>query len=222
LLLFSNPLIQLNGVDHEMEIWKSIHPDTKKYQEKIESLYAEREQLKSYMILSLQDKITEIKKKVIEIRETNRFSVPKYIANRYPVIFNINIFSFIKTVADYKNTTISSLKNIKNEIRYLSQRPELTDDQKVRIKELYVRKLEIMQELFALSSTHNLIDIMFQQEIKNHQSFKRYFYLFYLHQFVNMFIKTDRFLPTDYKNPYDCGYFDTRQQKSLLRKILNT
>lgn len=222
LLLFSNPLLQVDGVDHEMEMWKSIHPDTRKVQEKMESLYAEREQLKNYMILNLQDKITDIKKKVIEIRETNRFSVPKYIASRYPIIFNINIFSFIKTVTDYKTTTIGTLKNIKNEIRYLTQRPELTPEQKVRIKDLYVQKLEIMQELYALSSTHNLIDIMFQQEIKNHQLFKRYFYLYYLHQIANVFVNTTRFLPVEYKHPYDCGYFDKRQTKSLLRKILNT
>jgi len=43
------------------------------------------------MIFRVQEKIFDIKKKVIEIRESNRFSVPKYIMNRYPVIFNINI-----------------------------------------------------------------------------------------------------------------------------------
>jgi len=118
------------------------------------------------MIIRLQEKIFDIKKKVIEIRESNRFSVPKYIMNRYPVIFNINIFSFIKTVHDYKNACISTLKNIKNEIRYLSGKKNLTKEEQQKIKLLYEEKLDIMKELFALSSTYNLIDIMFQQEIK--------------------------------------------------------
>jgi len=46
----------------------------------------EHDKLKHTLILSLQEKITGIKKKVIEIRETNRFSVPKYISARYPII----------------------------------------------------------------------------------------------------------------------------------------
>ena len=28
-------------------------------------------------------------------------------------------------------------------------------------------------------------------------------------------------LPSEYKNPYDCGYYDKSSKKSLLRKILN-
>jgi len=253
-LLFSNPLLQLDGVDKEMENWRHIHELQKTnemntnemntnlydnyfkhkpklntlYEEseqiKLNTLYEEREQIKINMILNLQSKISDIKKRVIEIRESNRFSVPKYIMNRYPVIFNINIFSFIKTVNDYKNACISTLKNIKNEIRYISHNENMNEIQKERIKILYIEKLDIMKELFALSSTYNLIDIMFQQEIKNNILFKQYFYLFYLQKFINLFNCTNdtRFLPKEYKHPYDCGYYDKKLNKYLLRKILNT
>jgi len=233
-LLFSNPLLQLDGIDKEMENWRHIHallkPNEnlydnyyKQHQIKLNSLYEERQNIKVNMIINLQSKISDIKKKVIEIRENNRFSVPKYIMNRYPVIFNINIFSFIKTVNDYKNASISTLKNIKNEIRYLSSK-EMNEIQKERIKLLYDEKLDIMKELFSLSSTYNLIDIMFQQEIKNNILFRHYFYLFYLQKIVNFFKcnHDTSFLPKDYKHPYDCGYFDKKTNKSLLRKILNT
>lgn len=53
-------------------------------------------------------------------------------------------------------------KNIKNEIRYLSIKKNITEEQQ-KIKLLYEEKLDIMKKLFALSSTYNLIDIMFQQ-----------------------------------------------------------
>ena len=231
-LLFSNPLLQLDGIDKEMENWRHIHallkPNEnlydnyyKQHQIKLNSLYEERQNIKVNMIINLQSKISDIKKKVIEIRENNRFSVPKYIMNRYPVIFNINIFSFIKTVNDYKNASISTLKNIKNEIRYLSSK-EMNEIQKERIKLLYDEKLDIMKELFALSSTYNLIDIMFQQEIKNTMLFKQYFYLFYLQNIIDCFTDTISILPHEYKHPYDCGYLDTKTNQSLLRKILNT
>lgn len=219
LLLFSNPLLQNDGIHKEMESWKRVNPG-KKTDDKMDLLCNEHDKLKHTLILSLQEKITGIKKKVIEIRETNRFSVPKYISARYPIIFNINIFSFIKTVSDYRNNLISTLKNIKNEIRYLSHLPTLNDIQSNRIKELYADKLDIMKELFALSSTYNLIDIMFQQEIKNNHLFKHYFYLFYLQKIISLF-SNKSILPEEYKHPYDCGYFDKRQNKSLLRKILN-
>jgi len=176
-----------------------------------------RDKLNHEMIASLQEKITDIKKKVIEIRETNRFSVPKYITTRYPIIFNINIFSFIKTVSDYRNNLISTLKNIKNEIRYLSHLPTLNDIQSNRIKELYADKLDIMKELFALSSTYNLIDIMFQQEIKNNHLFKHYFYLFYLQKITS--IIGYNVLPPDYKDPYDCGYVDKKTKNLCYEKF---
>jgi hypothetical protein len=232
-LLFSNPLLQIDGVEKEMDIWKQmniLHKTNEKsclyddyyirHQAKINSLYEERDKIKKEMIIRLQEKIFDIKKKVIEIRESNRFSVPKYIMNRYPVIFNINIFSFIKTVHDYKNACISTLKNIKNEIRYLSGKKNLTKEEQQKIKLLYEEKLDIMKELFALSSTYNLIDIMFQQEIKNNILFKKYFYLFYLQKITS--IIGYNVLPPDYKDPYDCGYVDKKTNKSLLRKILNT
>jgi len=43
---------------------------------------------------------------------------------------------------------------------------KLNQRRTTKIKLLYEEKLDIMKELFALSSTYNLIDIMFQQEIK--------------------------------------------------------
>ena len=239
-LLFSNPLLQLDGIDNEMEQWRHIHSVRKthnesmdacvsdnyykQHQQKLKSLYEERETISNSMMVHLQSKISDIKKKVIEIRESNRFGVPKCIINRYPIIYNINIFSFIKTVNDYKNSSISTLKNIKNEIRYLGNKSNLSETQKDRVKLLYEEKLDIMKELYALSSTYNLIDIMFQQEIKNNILFRNYFYLFYLQQMVNCFRQTNgvSLLPAEYKNPYDCGYFDIKQNKSLLRKILNT
>ena len=139
------------------------------------------------IINNLQSKILDIKKKVIEIRESNRFSVPKYIMSRYPVIFNINIFSFIKTVSDYRNGLINKLKNVINEIKYIGCKKSPNLDDKERIKYLYEEKQDIMNEMIALSSTYNLVDIMFQQEIKNNILFKKYYYLFYTQRIINYF-----------------------------------
>jgi oligoribonuclease NrnB/cAMP/cGMP phosphodiesterase (DHH superfamily) len=142
--------------------------------------------------------------------------------NTYPIIFNINIFSFIKTIDDYRNNNILKLKNFRNEIRYIKSK-EITLADQTRIKELYQEKMDTMNEIKILNSTSNLIDMMFQQEIKNSVLFKKYFYMFYIQKIINVICSNNSnyFLPNEYKNPYDCGYYDKVLKRSLLRKILN-
>jgi len=225
-LLFSNPLLESDGIDKEMTKWKetnNIEDYKNKSIKKRKDTYDEQDKLKNKMIEILQDKISDIRKKVIEIRESNRFSIPKYISCRYPVIFNINIFSFIKTVSDYRDSLICSLKNVRNELRFIKKKQDITEEDTNRIKELYKDKQDIMKEIFALSSTHNLIDIMFQQEIKNNLLFRDYYYLFYTQYAINFICcnSSTNFLPNDYKHPYDCGYYDEKNNTPLLRKIMN-
>ena len=225
-LLFQHPLMQLDGIEKKIEIWdKAYNSGIEERKHFIQNLYRERENIAGELVSSLQEKILETKRKIVEIREINRFSIPKSIMNTYPIIFNINIFSFIKTIDDYRNNNILKLKNFRNELRFIkSKECGLFDEKdKIRIKELYQEKMDTMNEIKILNSTSNLIDMMFQQEIKNNVLFKKYFCTFYLQKVINIicFIDSNYFLPTEYKNPYDCGYYDKTLKRSLLRKILN-
>ena len=222
-LLFQHPLMQLDGIEKKIEIWDKAY-NTGETERKlyIQQLYTERETISGQLVSSLQEKILETKRKIVEIREINRFSIPKSIMNTYPIIFNINIFSFIKTIDDYRNNNILKLKNFRNEIRYIKSK-EITQIDQTRIKELYQDKMDTMNEIKILNSTSNLIDMMFQQEIKNSMLLKKYFYMFYIQKIMNIICSnhSSYFLPNEYKNPYDCGYYDKILKKSLLRKILN-
>ena len=222
-LLFQHPLMQLDGIEKKIEIWdKAYNTGVEERKHFIQSLYTERENISSKLVSCLQEKIVETKRKIVEIREINRFSIPKSIMNTYPIIFNINIFSFIKTIDDYRNNNILKLKNFRNELRYIKSK-DISDNDLIRIKELYQEKMDTMNEIKILNSTSNLIDMMFQQEIKNSVLFKKYYYMFYIQKIVNIISSnhSSYFLPDDYKNPYDCGYYDKTLKKSLLRKILN-
>jgi len=224
-LLFQHPLMQLDGIEKKIEIWdKAYNTGEKERQLYIQGLYTERETIAGQLVSSLQEKILETKRKIVEIREINRFSIPKHIMNTYPIIFNINIFSFIKTIDDYRNNNILKLKNYRNEIRFIKSKNDvITCNDQTRIKELYQEKMETMNEIKILNSTSNLIDMMFQQEIKNSVLFKKYYYVFYIQKLINICYSTEStyYLPHEYKNPYDCGHYDKISKKSLLRKILN-
>jgi hypothetical protein len=219
-LLFENPLLQPNGLEREVEHWSNIHQtmpdmDNLKYEFTIQ-VDDQIKVLKDSLVKNLQEKIDTIREKVIEIRENNRFAIPKTIMNAYPIIYNINIFSFIKTVDDYRMGIISHLKNILNELHFLGSKESPNQE---RILALYQQKNSTINELILLSSTYHLIDIVFQQEIKNNVLYKRHRVRFFVQTILDFFGCTKSVLPPEYKNPYDCGFRD--KERSLLRKILN-
>jgi hypothetical protein len=189
---------------------------------KKKELFEKKLEQKKILIDELKIKVSKIEEKIADIKETNQFIIPRSVRYRYPIIYNTNIFSIIKKIDDYKIETITNLKNIKNEIRFINalQREynyNLSPEYNKKLQKLFYKKREMVNTILFLNTAFSVIDNMFLQEIANAELKKKHKIRFILNNLITICFPNSCskcFLPKSFVRVEESG-------GELLRKIMN-
>jgi len=116
------------------------------------------------------EKIQEVEHKIAEIKEWNALFLPDEIRKMFPLICNINIFSFIKRMESNKKMLIARFQDVKNEIRAIIHCKSSKGNDRKRLEQrlhyLSETKEKIKTELGYYRNAYSHIDKLFTVEIR--------------------------------------------------------
>jgi hypothetical protein len=104
------------------EITELLRTELKNMNSEYDYSFADEEMTNhNEIIVKIRGEMENIKNKIKDIKETNQFVIPRDIRYRYPTVYNTNVFTWIKTIEEYKMYLANQLLDIKNNLSYLNR-----------------------------------------------------------------------------------------------------
>lgn len=171
---------------------------------------------------SMSELLKDVEKKISEIKETNQFIIPRQIRFAYPIIYNTNIFALIKKIEGYRKKTITTLRDVKNDIMYLNQlKIKISENkdpsqnyEKIKKLKFIQRKMQhslnqkraLINTILLLKSAFSVIDQIFRQEMENAEYEKKQW--FFIRWFCNPYKKKKTYIDPEGLNSFVIDLID--------------
>ena len=238
--ILNDPLVTREDIFHDLELEKKrVHDNArnrlnKKNIESRVSLLEKEMHEQAELMDAIRKETDGIKNKIKDIKETNQFIIPRIIRYRYPIIYNSNVFTWIKKIEEYKILLMNRLVDTRNHIRqihkcidYITKHKSYYHENVIRLKllELTLNKTRLKRSrqiykdrIIYLGTAFEDIDTMFQTEIFNAELRKRHWFLLKFYRFLQCIY----FFKTYTNKKLENIIKPTLNKNSILYQIINS